>query len=81
MIVMVFATSSLVNANSSVEDEYLNMNCHNFAEIAQGMAMMNGFSYGASLSIWEAAYDGCIFYQIDNLVELEEEEYSYSKVL
>ncbi len=62
-----FSISKNVDNNSS-------MDCSEYADITQGIVMLTGISFEESLTAWINAYDACIGYQIENLVEVEEEE-------
>lgn len=73
VFIFMLATSSLVNASSNVmASDYVD--CDAYADVTQGIALMNGWSYGDSLSIWADAYSSCVSYNMANLVEVEEFE-------
>lgn len=72
MLVFVFFTGTLANANSNTFQDYAD--CDEFAEVSQGIALLNGSSYEDSLNVFIGAYDACVEYNISILVEVDLED-------
>ena len=72
-LVFVFTMGTMVNANSKNATAF-SLDCHEYADITQGISLLAGFSYGDSLSIWANAYSACVGYNMSSLVEIEEDE-------
>tara|TARA_R110002126_G_scaffold97803_3_gene227604 strand:+ start:481 stop:753 length:273 start_codon:yes stop_codon:yes gene_type:complete len=66
--------NSLINAKTIPEENMVYGECDNYANISQWAAQVAGLSFGESVGVWVLAYDVCIAYQMEHLVEIEEEE-------
>lgn len=70
---LLFITTNALSAKS-IYTRVLYMNCAEYADISQGIAIMAGVNYGTSLIVWRASYDGCIAYQLETFKELSEDD-------
>ncbi|MFD2529725.1 hypothetical protein [Polaribacter marinaquae] len=73
-LVFVLATGTMMNAKNMSVDAIQDIDCDQFANVSQAIVLMNGGSYGDSLIAFDNAYSGCVDYNIDNLIEMEEPE-------
>lgn len=70
-LVLIFALGTAANASShNYSSEPVD--CDNYANVTQAIALMNGWSYEDSLIIWANAYSSCVRLNMENLVEIEE---------
>ena len=67
--------NSLISAKTLHKEILTFGECDKYANISQWSAQVAGYSFEESVSIWVLAYDVCVAYQMEHLVEIKEEEF------